>query len=127
MADAQYGVEKVHGFVITGIESLSSNFEYITIAMTTDITPYDPTATPPTGTPDSQACLDKLIQIISERGQPVIMGDVVANELKVVIEHPHAWQCVEGVAGWQLIDRIKDDGINYGLVASSVTFSDVLA
>ena len=37
MAEFNYGVTKVHGFVSTGYESLTSNFEFITISTAVDV------------------------------------------------------------------------------------------
>lgn len=125
MADNAYGVEKVHGFVATGYESLTSNFEFITLVMDgDDIRPLSGG-----GSSTSQARLDKLIEIVSERGQPVIMGAVSGggnDTIIFAIEHPAAWSCVDGVSDVQLEDRIAADGINYSLSVSSVTYSAVL-
>jgi hypothetical protein len=157
MTDYFYGVDatggvtsKPHGFTATGYESLTSNFEFITISTPVDIR----TATQPGGSAASQAALDKLIQIVSERGQPVIMGNVAGSAapftLLLTIEHPYAWQCtannVGGATGsvptatalglpWpdarvgeDLVTKIKADGINYGfnVAGNTVTFSNVL-
>jgi len=123
--DALYGVTKVHGFVQTGYESLTSNFEFITIVTTVDIR-----TVAGGGSAASQATLDKLIEIVSERGQPVVMGLVAGTStgtLILAIEHPSAWGCVQGVSGVQLIDRIAADGKGHGpLTASAVTFSATL-
>ena len=126
MADFAYGVEKVHGFTATEYESLTSNFEFIEITTATDIRPNTVAGG---GDETSQAAFDKLIQIVSERGQPVIMGGVTGGGPYVVvlaIEHPHAWQCVEGVDDVQLIDKIAADGVNHDLTATTVKFSDFL-
>lgn len=126
MADNAYGVTKVYGFTNTGYESITSNFEFITLSSTVDI------RTASAGSAASQAALDKLIQVVSERGQPVIMGSVAGTVspwvVILAVEHPKAWQCVQGVSGVQLADRIANDGINYGFTpgAVTVTFSDVL-
>jgi len=103
MAEFIYGVTKVHGFVSTGYESLTSNFEFITITTAIDIRLYanhtfstPPTPVEITAATTSQAALDKLIQIVSLRGQPVIMGAVTGAGpyvVKLTIEHPAAWQC----------------------------------
>ena len=127
--DATGGVSsKPHGFTATGYESLTSNFEFITIVMSaTDIRPLSQSG----GTATSQGNLDKLIQIVSERGQPVIMGNVTGGSNDTVIlaiEHPSAWQCVQGVTGSQLRDRINNDGLNYwsATLNPTITFSNVL-
>src|ERR1044072_7721311 len=127
MADAQYGVTKVNGFVATGVENLTSNFEFITSQMRgTDIRPAANG-----GNATSQACLDKLIQIVSERGQPVIMGGVSGGShdtIILAIEHPHAWQCIDGDTNNKLQARINSDGQNYwsSSLNATITFSDVL-
>jgi hypothetical protein len=68
------GVTKVYGFTNTSFESLTSNFEFLTLTTAVDIR----TASQGGGTTASQANLDKLIQVVSERGQPVIMGAISA-------------------------------------------------
>ena len=153
--DAVYGVTKVHGFVATGYESLTSNFEFVTIVTKVPIRTYaqmiavavDPTA-PTTlelaAAATSQGNLDKLIQIVSLRGQPVIMGSVTGTTTFTVIlaiEHPHAWQSATSGEGdprsnEDLLNRLKLDGIGYGFGANlnsiddssslAVTFSNVL-
>jgi len=147
--DATGGVSsKPHGFVNPGYEALSSNFEFITIATAVDIRPN---TTAGGGTATSQAALDKLIQVISLRGQPIIMGNVTGTAspfgLKLTIEHPYAWQSTatsasvptaatlglpwpDARASEDLVSRIKADGINNGFSTDAtltVTFGNVLA
>lgn len=134
MADFLFGVTKVNGFTATGVENITSNFEFITINMTSDIR----TAGQSGGSPTSQANLDKLIQIVSERGQPVVMSNVTGSgpyTILVIIEHPFAWRCTATTgqtyndprSGEDLASKIAADGINFGpLSVSSVTFSGVL-
>ena len=129
MADNAYGVVKVNGFTATGYESLTSNFEFLTIATDVDI------RTAAVGSATSQAALDKLIQIVSERGQPVIMGSVTGSSAPfgviLAIEHPSAWECTatSGLAyndprsGEDLVSKLKADGINYGFGGAIVTGS----
>ena len=134
MADSTFGVTKVNGFTATGVENLTSNFEFITINMNTDIR----TAGQGGGSPTSQANLDKLIQIVSERGQPVIMSNVTGSgpyTIIVAIEHPYAWECTatsgqvynDPRSSEDLSSKIAADGINFGpLSVSSITYSTVL-
>ena len=129
MADTLYGVTKVNGFTATGIESLTSNFEFLTIATDVDI------RTAANGSATSQAALDKLIQIVSERGQPVIMGNVTGTSapfgIMLAIEHPYAWECTATTgqvyndprANEDLVSKLKADGINYGFGGAIVTGS----
>jgi len=145
--DAIGGVtSKPHGFVNTGYETLSSNFEFIQITTSVDIRPN---TTAGGGSAASQAALDKLIQVVSLRGQPVIMGNVTGGGpyvLKLTIEHPYAWQSTatsaslptdatltlpwpDARANEDLVNRIKADGINFGFGGSTTTvvFGNVLA
>lgn len=143
MADLAFGVTKVNGFTATGFESLTSNFEFITIVLANDIR-----TVAQGGSSGSQAALDKLIQIVSERGQPVIMGSVAWSSpnstLILGIEHPYAWQstatasstpsysstsvntAVDPRASEDLASKIAADGVNYSLSVNSITFSNVL-
>ena len=133
MADLQYGQlpQQTAENVAVSYETLTSHQEYITITTAISIAPA---VNSQTGNPSdddnvvavSQAALNKLIQIVSERGQPVIVGAVVAgppNSLYMVNEHYNAWGVVQGTSGVQLIDRIKADGINYGWGGAVVTGS----
>ena len=67
-------VDKVHGTSFPG-EHLTGNMDFFTVYTTVNITPSasaDPAAA-------SQVALDKLVETISMRAQPVIMGGVVTN------------------------------------------------
>ena len=127
MADFQLGVVKVHGFAAPAVETLGSHQEFITIVTDIDIRALTDVG----GTSGSQAALDKLIQIVSTRGQPVIMGDVTGTgpyTLYLVNEHFMAWGSVQTdgsyhAGGHQLIDNIGDYGINYGFGGATVTGS----
>ncbi len=151
--DAVYGVQKVHGYTTTGYESLTSNFEFLTITTSVSILTYaaniaanavnpaNPTPTEIAAATESQGALDKLIQIVSERAQPVIMGNVSGNVIMMALEHPNVWGCLEespigppwnstttnlpAIPPVRLVDRIAADGIGYGLTAT-VVFSNVL-
>lgn len=149
MPDFVYGVTHVNGFNATGYESLTSNFEFLTITTAISILTFSQvlsnlSVTVATASANqlaqaraSQAALDKLIQIVSERGQPVIMGNVsnAGSPFSVImaIEHPMAWECTatSGLAyndprsNEDLVSKIKADGINYGFGAHvSVTYND---
>lgn len=74
---------KVNGKVSFG-EHLTGNLQFYAVTTSVDITPA-------TG----QANLDKLVEVISTNGQPVIMGAVTGTGpyvLKFAIEHTGAWE-----------------------------------
>jgi hypothetical protein len=132
MADFQFGVAKINGFTVPAVENIGSHQEYITISTSVDIRALTDVG----GTAASQANLDKLIQIISTRGQPIIMGDVVGTSppftLYLVNEHYQAWGSVQltgsyVAGGHQLIDRITEDGINYGFAQAAFSGTGVIA
>jgi hypothetical protein len=152
MADYSYGVVKVNGSTATGYESLTSNFEFITISTAIPIYTFNQVLTANSWTVGtatanqlaqaraSQAALDKLIQIVSLRGQPVIMGTVGLNSgtysVIMAVEHPAAWSSTatssstpsfstvntanpnvfmaDARANEDLVNRIKADGVNFG-------------
>ena len=152
MADNVYGVTHVNGFNATGYESLTSNFEFLTIStdipiytFSQELTALSVTATTATANQlaqarASQAALDKLIQIVAQRGQPVIMGNVALNtstySVIMAIEHPMAWECTatSGLAyndprsNEDLVSKIKADGVNFGFGAHvSLTYTDPIS
>jgi hypothetical protein len=138
MADFVFGPTKYYGNTATGYESLTSNFEFLTISTAIPIYTFAQvlaslSVTVATATANqlaqaraSQAALDKLIQVVSERGQPVIMGAIAlatgTYSVIMAIEHPLAWQvtATTGLAyndprsNEDLVSKIKADGINYG-------------
>jgi hypothetical protein len=136
MADFTFGQlpNQTSDNVAVAVQALGSHQEYITIATFLNITPAVDTQT---GNPTdddnivalSQGQLNKLIQIVSERGQPVIMGNVTSTGTPVVYtlflvnEHYNAWSNtgVQGVVNVQLQDRLALDGINYGFGGAVVT------
>ena len=71
--------EKVNGFVGTPDQFLSGGMNMYTVT----VTGLDLTAAPANGTSD----LDMLIQAISTRAQPVIMGTPTATVLRFAVEH----------------------------------------
>lgn len=113
------------------LRNSGSHQEYITITTALNISPASDTQSGyPTDDDNvvaiSQAALNKLIEIISLRGQPVISGNVGGSgpyTLFFVNEHYNAWGTVQGTSGVQLIDRLKADGINYGFGGATVTGS----
>src|ERR1044072_6467926 len=158
MADLVYGVTKVNGFGSTGYESLTSNFEFIAVSTNIPIFTFAQSLAAQSVTVSTasanqlaqaranQSNFDKLIQIISLRGQPVIMGAVVLNtstySLVLAVEHPSAWSCAATASSTpsytsagqpgpdarvneDLLNRLKIDGINCGFGAHvSVTYHD---
>jgi hypothetical protein len=154
MADFQFGQSHANtstAVSATGYESLTSHFEFITIVLPS----FDCRAiTQGGGTPTSQANLDKLIQIVSTRGQPVLMGAVGFGSgnstVLLAIEHPFAWSSAENtntttaapvystgslaVAGFadprlaeNLAARIALDGTNYSMPNNcTITFNGTL-
>lgn len=132
MAELANGVAKINGHVVTGVENVTSNFEFITISTAVDIR----TAGQSGGSANSQKALDKLIEVVSQRGQPVIMGNVTGSSAPFGVifasEHAGAWQNAGSTA---LKNKIIADGVNYGFGVNvngvddtglSVTFSNVL-
>lgn len=130
MADFQFGVanQAVADNVTLAVQTMGSRQEYITIATNVDIR----SLADANGTAGSQANLNKLIQIVSTRGQPVIIGDVsvaagppAVYTIYMVNEHFNAWGAVDlavpQALGTALAARIAADGINYGF--SGATFA----
>lgn len=78
-------VQKVHGAVAAG-EKLGRNLQFFEIATDVDIR---------TGNAVTQANLDKLVEVISLNGQPVILGapteDSGTYTMKFATEHYGAW------------------------------------
>lgn len=78
-------VQKVHGAVAAG-EKLGRNLQFFEIATDVDIR---------TGNAVTQAKLDKLVEVISLGGQPVILGaptvDSGTYTFKFATEHYGAW------------------------------------
>ena len=74
----------------------------------------------------SQDALDRLIEIVSERGQPVILGTPVAvangYSLKFAIEHPGAWGVTANTTAQTvplLVTAIQTGGIDFGFNADA--------
>lgn len=87
---------KVNGKAFAG-EFLGANMQFFTVSTAVDISG---------STPTSQAALDKLVEVISLNGQPVIMGAVTGTGpyvMRFVIEHTNAW----GTDGSALVASLK--------------------
>jgi hypothetical protein len=120
MADYLFGVanQAVSDNVTNAVETIGSHQEFITIATNLDIRSLADSG----GTALSQSQLNKLIQVISERGQPVIMGDTTGTSspfgIFVMSEHYPGWGAVDlavpQALGTALAAKIAADGINYG-------------
>lgn len=115
---------KVNGSTLSG-ESVSSAFDFILISSTVNFLQNGVTSGGVTGTANSQAVLDKLIEIVSLRGQPVIIGTVAYDgttnyTVRVAIDHAGSWPnavpALGGVGG-----AIALHGIDFGLTASNTT------
>lgn len=123
MADFTYGVARPNWLTATGYESVTSNMEFITISSQIDFRTYAQAIAAGQTTTQamaSQINLNKLIEIVSERGQPVVMGQVTTSNggatynIFFATEHAGGWQNVPTASGNTLLQRIINDGINYG-------------
>jgi hypothetical protein len=111
-------VTKVHGTSFPG-EHLTGNMDFFTVDTLVDIRPSaegNPAAT-------SQIALDRLVEVISTRAQPILLGGIVVNTganpgnvpayvsgntytVKFAVEHANAVDVVElqetlnGIAGF---------------------------
>lgn len=82
-------VEKVNGRSFPG-NMLGGRPNYITLTTGVDIRPSDAAG----GSSASQARLDKVIEVISLRGQPVLFGGVTGSGpyvMRFAVEHFGAW------------------------------------
>jgi hypothetical protein len=119
-----YTTNKVNGHVASG-EHLTSSIDYFTVSTTVDLANTAPIAN------NVQTALDKLIEIVAQRGQPVIQGAVSGTGpyiLKFATEHKGSWN----VTGTQAVDNSAVDlkaailaaGVDFGFDANtSVTVS----
>lgn len=76
---------KINGKVFAG-EFLTGNLQFYSVSTTVDIRGT---------TPASQAALDKLVEVISLNGQPVLLGGVSGTGpyvLRFAVEHTGAWE-----------------------------------
>jgi len=138
VTDFTYGQARPNWLVNTGIESTTSNMDFITISTQVSILPYasaialGQTTTQATA---SQTNLNKLIEIVSLRGQPVIMGNVTtANSgatfnLFLATEHNGGWSLmgsgttVSAAGTNSLLGRLVADGINFGFGANTTSIT----
>jgi hypothetical protein len=108
-------VDKVNGHVLAG-ESLTGNIDFFTLTTSVNILASDNG-----GNPASQARLDKLVEVISLRGQPIIMGTPFTASsnyvFKFAIEHTGAW---EGVTP-SLVNAIELHAGHLGFTASNTS------
>ncbi len=83
-------VDKVNGRVSAG-EFLGRNMEFYTVVLDT----IDCRSIADGGDAASQAKLDKIVEIVSMNGQPILMGAVgyasTDSTLRFAIEHKDAW------------------------------------
>lgn len=108
-------VQKVHGAVAAG-EMLGRNLDFYTLETDQDILAV---------AGDSQKRLDKLVEVISLRGQPIIMGAPSGSgpyTFKFAIEHAGAWTAAT------LKTAIVDHAGHLGFTAGglTITISDTL-
>lgn len=115
MADFLSGVTKVNGATLAG-EVLTLTMDFWTVTTSVSIL----TAGSVGGSAVTQAALDKLVEVISLRGQPVILSAPTGTGpyvLKFAIEHVGSWDAVS------LVTAIKAAGVNYGFAASTTSAS----
>jgi hypothetical protein len=143
---------QVNGHAVGG-EHVTSNVDYFTITTGVDIVnnvtaagsldsldaSYGAPAGDASGTAGNlQGALDKLVEIISQRGQPVIMaapsGVVPSCVLKFMTEHRGSWNVTGTVAGTNgpaggtgdnsvgdLTNAIVAAGIDFGFTSGNTT------
>lgn len=133
--DSLFGVQRPNWVSNTGVESITSNMEFITISTAVDIRTYAQNITAGNSVAvatQSQSNLNKLLEIVALRGQPVIMGNVVTSvsntyfTLFLANEHVGAWYNASTAAvqsgitipdvrlSEDLSARIIADGVNFG-------------
>ncbi len=117
MAEYIFGVTKANGQAGND-EAVTLQMDFWNVTTTVNVLVNGDAAG---GTSASQAALNKLIEIVSERGQPVILNNpTVASgtyTVKFAIEHRYSW----GTDGTALVAAIAADGINYGFGAATNT------
>jgi hypothetical protein len=98
---------KVNGKAMAG-EFLGGNLDFYTVVCVTDITPA--------------AVFDKVIEVISTNGQPVLLGAVTGSvgsqTFRFAIEHEAAW-AAPGFASAEL--ALKDALLKHAKVDATVT------
>lgn len=137
MADYTFGVTKVNGLASQD-EALTQGLDFWTITTAVNILATGSTVVSGYATPTaSQAALDKLIEIISLNGQPVILNTPTVNgsvyTLTFAIEHPGSWVAGTYASGASvpssgpetLVTAIQTAGVNYGF-SSDATLTATL-
>jgi hypothetical protein len=119
MTDYTYGQARPNWLSNTGVESVTSNMEFISVQTQVDIRTYSQNVLAGSSTTiatASQTNLNKLLEIVSLRGQPVIMGNVVYTSglctILLATEHSGGWSNTTGTS--TLLQRLQLDGVNYG-------------
>lgn len=118
VGDTLYGIARPNWLSNVGVETVTSNMEFITITTNIDIRPYAAAITASqtiAQATQSQLNLNKLLEIVSLRGQPVIMGAVTGTTrlaIVLVTEHAGAWSNASSPN--DLKSRIIADGVNFG-------------
>lgn len=108
---------KVNGASVAG-EHLGRNLDFFVLSSTTNILPLSAS-----GTATSQKALDKLVEVISLNGQPVILGTPYLSGsdyiVKFATEHTGAWTAASLKAA-----VIADAPVDFSLqVANATTMS----
>lgn len=126
MADYVYGVTKVNGAAASE-QTLTQGLDFWSITTTVNIL----TAGTSGGSAGSQAALNKLIEIVSLNGQPVILNAPTVSSgtytFSFAVEHPSSWNAgtylsgaVPPASGAQtLCNAIQVAGVNYGFSTDS--------
>lgn len=134
MADFTYGVQKVNGIVPQAGEDLTIALDFWTITTAVNILVSGTGATAA-----SQAAFDKLVEIVSLNGQPVILNAPTATsgaapyQVTFAVEHNGSWNAgayqagaVAPMTGPQtLINAIQVAGVNYGFATDATLTATV--
>lgn len=114
-------VEKVNGRAFGG-EFLTGNMQFLTVTTSIDIRTTGMVG----ASANSQARFDRLIEVVSQRAQPIILGGVTVDESNYVvtfaIEHLDVWTAT-GLRD-ALDTQLPDDGYTSG--NTSVTLAQTL-
>ena len=113
-----YYTNKVNGHTTAG-EHITSSIDYFTVT-----TPVDLTSTPIAN--NVSTALDKLIEIVALRGQPVIQGAVSGSGpyvLKFATEHKGSWNMTGSMtvdnSAVDLAAAIVKHGVDFGFDANT--------
>jgi hypothetical protein len=118
-----FETNKVNGHVPqTGAESLTSAIDYFTISTPVNLT---------TLVANGVSALDKLVEIVAQRGQPVILGAVSGSgpyTLRFATEHKGSWNVTGSMtvdnSAVDLASSIVKNGVDFGFDANTtVTLS----